>query len=213
MIGTKRRLAAVALLMLSAQASLAARPAISTDALDAGLLDETRLDKPAGSPSAADGPVTTVRVAPPRTVARPPLSANPLWGIPLSQLSATRDRPIFSPSRRPPPPVVAAEPVTVKPPPRKKEITPPQLSLVGTIAGEDEGFGIFLDRSSKTALRLKLGEDYQGWKLRSIRGREVTMEKNEQRAVLRLPDPGAAAGGEAHLVPVSAINVPLARRR
>jgi hypothetical protein len=212
MIRLRRSFVAAALLMFSAHSVPAAAPAISTDTLDAGLLDETRLDKPAGSSSTIDEPVTTVHVAPPRTPARPALSANPLWGIPLSRLSATRDRPIFSPSRRPPPPVVAAEPVVVKPP-QKKEMTRPPLSLVGTISGEDEGFGIFLDRASKTALRLKLGEDYEGWKLRSIQGREATMEKDGQRAVLSLPEPGGMGGGEAHLVPVRAVDIPIARRR
>ena len=150
-------------------------------------------------------PVTTVRVvAPPAAPARTP-SANPLWGIPLTQLSGTRDRPIFSPSRRPPPAAVAAEPVLVKPPPRKKEIEPPQLSLVGTIASGDEGFGIFIDQSTKAALRLKVGEDHQGWKLRAIRGREVTMEKDEHAAVLTLPQPGGQSTGEVRLLPVSAI--------
>ena len=69
-------------------------------------------------------PVTTVRVVAPPTAPAPEraLSANPLWAIPLTQLSATRERPIFSPSRRPPPAAVAAEPAIVKAPVvRKKE--------------------------------------------------------------------------------------------
>ena len=71
-------------------------------------------------------------------------------------------------SRRPPPSADVAEPVVVTPsPPRKKEIEPPRLSLVGTIASDDEGFGIFLDESTKAALQLKVGDDFQGWKLRA----------------------------------------------
>jgi hypothetical protein len=198
----------VTLLALSASRILAATTVMSTDALDVGLTDNTLL---AG---ASAEPVTTVRViAPPAAPARP-LSANPLWGVPLTQLPATRDRPIFSPSRRPPPSAVVAEPVFVKPaPPRKKEIEPPRLSLVGTIASDDEGFAIFIDQSTKAALRLKVGEDYQGWKLRSIQGREVTMEKDQQAAVLTLPQPGGQSGGEVRLIPVSAIKTPVATRR
>ena len=80
------------------------------------------------------------------------------------------------------------------------------MSLVGTIASDDESFGIFIDQSTKGALRLKVGEDYQGWKLLKIRGREVTMEKDQQAAVLALPQPGGGeASGEVHLVPVSAV--------
>ena len=149
---------------------VASAAAVSSDALDADLGDEARPSRPPAVSSTPAEPVTAVRVvAPPAAPARTP-SANPLWAVPLSQFSVTRDRPIFSPSRRPPPAAIAAEPVA-KSPPRKKEIEPPQLSLVGTIASGDEGFGIFLDQSTKAALRLKLGEDHQGWKLRAIRGR------------------------------------------
>src|SRR5258708_33146709 len=35
-------------------------------------------------------------------------TGNPLWAVPLDALSMTRERPLFSPSRRPPPPVVVA---------------------------------------------------------------------------------------------------------
>src|ERR1700742_846990 len=45
-----------------------------------------------------------------------PLSGNPLWSVPLSVLTATQERPIFSASRRPPPRAVAGpriEPVIV----------------------------------------------------------------------------------------------------
>ncbi|MGY3604734.1 hypothetical protein [Bradyrhizobium sp. Lot33] len=199
---------------LSVQSMAAAAPDASGDALDAGLLDDTRLGGPVLTSPPPSEPVTTVRAVPPLAAPVRPLSANPLWGIPLTQLSNTRERPVFSPSRRPPP-VAVAEPVVTKPPPppRKKEVEPPQLSLVGTIAGDDEGFGIFLDQSTNAALRLKVGEDFQGWKLSAIRGREVTMEKDEQGAVLTLPPPGGESGGEVHLVPVSTIRTPLVTRR
>ena len=120
---------------------------------------------------------------------RRPLSANPLWTIPLRTLSATRDRPIFSATRRPP---LAAEPAQMsKMVSKPKEPERPQLSLVGTIASREEGFGIFLDRSTKAALRLKIGDDFQGWKLRSIQGREAVLEKGERAVTLALPQPDA----------------------
>jgi general secretion pathway protein N len=118
------------------------------------------------------------------------LSANPLWAIPLSALSGTRDRPIFSSSRRPPAPAVAPAAVLNVVVPKPKEPERPPLSLVGTIAGDDEGFGIFLDQATKEALRLKIGEDYQGWKLRSVQGREAILERNQQVLTLALPQPG-----------------------
>jgi hypothetical protein len=190
---------------LSVHADAATGPTISNDALDAGIAQETRLGGPVTSSS--NEPVTSVRVVASPPEPERPLSANPLWAIPLTKLSGTRDRPIFSPSRRPPPPVVAAEPPAAPPPPppRKKELEPPPLSLVGTIASEEESFGIFLDPSTKQALRLKLGEDYQGWKLRAVQGREVTMEKDRQSAVLKLPAPnGDGNNNQVLLTPVNA---------
>ncbi|WP_249159581.1 hypothetical protein [Bradyrhizobium tropiciagri] len=204
--------AILALWALSVHAVPAAVSDAPGDALDAGLLDDTRMGgrvltpQPPAEPPVMSEPVTSVRAPPPPVApAGRPLSDNPLWGIPLKTLSNTRDRPVFSPSRRPPPPDVVAEPVVAKPPPpRKVEIEPPPLSLVGTIAGGDESFGIFLDQSTKAALRLRVGEDFQGWKLRTINGREVTMEKDEQGALLALPQPGTEGSGESHLVPVVA---------
>jgi general secretion pathway protein N len=81
------------------------------------------------------------------------------------------------------------------PPPKPPRVERPQLSLVGTIAGSDESFGIFIDPVTKTALRLKLGEDYQGWRLRVVQGREVTLQRDELTAILSLPQPGTSATG------------------
>ena len=200
---TRRLAIGLIVLALSSHGAAPSTPA-SGDALDSDLANEARSPGASMVAPAQVESVTTVRVvAPPATPARTP-SANPLWGIPLAQLSGTRDRPIFSPTRRPAAVATAAEPVPVKVQPRKKEIEPPQLSLVGTIASDDEGFGIFIDRSTKSALRLKVGEDHQGWKLLIIRGREVTMEKDERSAILTLPQPGGQSNGEVRLLPVSA---------
>ncbi len=203
----------IALLSLSLDVAGATTSASSGDALDADLSNDSQAARSA--PLVPQ--VTTVRVVAPPTGRAPERvqSANPLWAIPLTQLSATRERPIFSPSRRPPPSAVAAEPAIVKTAVvRKKEPEAPQFALVGTIASDEEGFGIFLDQSTKGALRLKIGEDYQGWKLRAINGREVTMEKDQQAAVLTLPQPGAAhPGGEVRLLPASAEKPSSAARR
>jgi hypothetical protein len=198
----RRKLAiSLILLALSAHGAVPATPA--NDALDNDMTDDVRLAGPSKVVPPPADPVTTVRVVAPSAPPVQTPSANPLWGIPLAQLSGTRERPIFSASRRPPPVAAIAETAPVKPPPRKKEIEPPQLSLVGTIASIDEGFGIFIDQSSKAAVRLKVGDDHQGWKLRQIRGREVTMEKDERSAVLTLPQPGGQSS-EVRLLPVSA---------
>jgi hypothetical protein len=150
----------------------------------------------------ADAPATTSipldRTSPASAivtlVAQRTPDANPLWAVPLSALSSTRDRPIFSSSRRPPPSAVAPAAVPkAAAAPRPTEPERPQLALVGTIANGLEQFGIFLNQSTAAALRLKIGEEFQGWKLSSVQGREATLEKDQQVVVLSLPQPGTAA--------------------
>ena len=182
-------------IMLLVASAYGAAALTSTDPPDASVAEDARAGSPAASaiwaqPTApAQVQVVTAPAAPASERA---LSANPLWAIPLTALSGTRDRPIFSSSRRPPAPAVAPAAVPkVAAAPKPREPERPQLSLVGTIASGDEGFGIFLDQSTKAALRLKVGEDYQGWKLRSVQGREATLEKDQQAVTLALPQPGA----------------------
>jgi general secretion pathway protein N len=128
-----------------------------------------------------------------------PRSGNPLWGIPLTQLSATRDRPIFSPSRRPPPvvarPVVAVVNIPVAKP---KEPDRPKLSLLGTIVHGDDGFAIFMDQATAAPLRIRIGADYQGWTLRFVRAGSAMLQKDQDSVEFALPrptsDPDAVAG-------------------
>jgi general secretion pathway protein N len=120
-------------------------------------------------------------------------SGNPLWAVPLSTLSVTRERPIFSPSRRPPPPVVVPPVVVAKPPPPPppKPVEPerPALVLVGTVANDGEGIGVFLDQTTKIVIRLRTGEGHAGWILLSVRGREATLQNTRNTVILALPTP------------------------
>jgi general secretion pathway protein N len=153
-----------------------------------------------GEPGAISGAPATV---PPANGTSPPSgepapaaerapAGNPLWAIPLKRLTVTRERPIFSPSRRPPPPVVAATPYV--PPVVAKPAEPdrPLLALVGTVASAREAFGIFLDQGTNNVIRLRMGEAHKGWILRSVQGREATLQKGRETAVLTLPARSAA---------------------
>lgn len=127
------------------------------------------------------------------------LSGNPLWAVPLGSLAITRERPIFSPSRRPlapavlaPPPTVTQQPRAVSPPAAPQRIN---LTLVGTVVGSSEGFGVFLDQTTHNIVRLKTGEGHAGWILRSVKAREATLEKERQTETLRLPAPGENSPG------------------
>jgi len=194
---TRKRITILAALFASAVGLQTAISAIATDAPNIEQKAQRRSEDPSVSSvwdqPEASSPVVTVRPSePPPAPPERVLSANPLWEIPLKSLSGTRERPVFSSSRRPPPAAIASAPPPKEAPPPVKpaRVERPQLSLVGTIAGEEASFGIFVDQTTKTALRLKLGEDYQGWKLRAVKAREVTLQHDQQTAVLTLPQPG-----------------------
>ena len=200
------------LLLVAALGVPAATSALTTTTADADADIPRRADVPSVS-SPWDPPA-----APPTVVVKPPQpppaapertpSANPLWAIPLATLSNTRERPIFSSSRRPPPSVVASVPVAKAPPPAPKppRVEHPQLSLVGTIASGEQSFGIFVDQTTKAALRLKIGEEYQGWRLRSVQGREAMLERDQQTAILTLPQPGTGAAGPMRVQAENAVS-------
>lgn len=136
--------------------------------------------------------------------ARPVLRGNPLWEVPVKSLTATRERPIFSPSRRPPPPVTVAAPyVTPRAPVRPPS---PQLTLLGTVFGvtdggsanTTDGIGIFLDQTNNAVVRLKTGDYHNGWLLRSVQSRETTLHNERDTVVLALPARGSERGGASH---------------
>jgi general secretion pathway protein N len=151
---------------------------------------QTGVDAPAGpaTPSTID---ISQDDRPARTAARGrEPRGNPLWAIPLSSLAVTRERPLFLPSRRPPvAPAVAGPPVVIVPKP--VEDPRPELTLVGAIAGETEGFAIFIDLRNNALVRLRTGQEHGGWTLSSVKGREVTFAKDRDTIAFVLPAPGA----------------------
>lgn len=123
-----------------------------------------------------------------RDTGKLPVSGNPLWSVPLSVLTATQERPIFSASRRPPPRAVAGpriEPVIV-PVAKPAEPERPALALIGAVVGDSDAIAVFLDRTNQKIVRLRAGETHAGWVLSSVLGREVTLKKAEQTEVLVL---------------------------
>jgi len=114
-------------------------------------------------------------------------TGNPLWTIPIEQLTASRDRPIFSASRRPPmPPAVH---VAVAPPPPPAATPPPDrpaLVLLGTIIGGALRVGIFHEETTARTLRLSVGESREGWILRSVSATDANFEAADRVATLVL---------------------------
>lgn len=116
-------------------------------------------------------------------------SGNPLWAITLSSLSITRDRPLFTPSRRPLAPASVAVPRVVEPRGVARPIEPghSNLMLIGTVVGKTESIGVFLDQTTHEFIRLRTGEGHAGWFLLSIKAREATLKKEQRTEMLSLP--------------------------
>jgi general secretion pathway protein N len=175
-------LASAAALGLRSDGSVSPTPAMA--AVDVSLLEGRQ------APGAVDVDTAPAPAPAAREPRRP--SGNPLWAVPLRALSATRERPLFSPSRRAPAPTVTAAPVVAPPPPAPP--APPErpsLMLAGTIIGQTDKIAIFFDPGSRTALRLRLGESNgAGWVLRSVGARDAILEKDHHSFTLTLPAPG-----------------------
>ena len=183
----------IATLLLAGSDAQAANPPNVMDDVPPSRVIPAPVDMLTATPRAGEPePIETPATRPSQPVAKPPEpTANPLWAIPLSRLTATRDRPLFLPSRRAPAPGVAAAPVAALTPPAPSPAEPerPSLALVGAIASDTEGFAVFVDQATNTVIRLRTGEDHLGWVLRAVKGREATLVKAAITATLMLPEP------------------------
>ena len=118
---------------------------------------------------------------------------NPLLTVPLSSLSATRDRPLFSASRRPP---IVAVPVAAPLPQKQEALAPPSqeqplLTLVGTIVSPKSSVAILQGSNAESVSRLRVGQENDGWRVRGISSHSVVVEKGSQSVQLGLPRPNA----------------------
>lgn len=123
--------------------------------------------------------------------------SNPLSMIPMSALNATRDRPLFSVSRRPAVAVQAVPPPPRPPDPAPAAPAPPEqpiLKLVGTIVSSKASVAMFRDPATHAVTRLREGEATAGWQLITVELRSVIVEKGEQSATLNLPNPLDTSG-------------------
>jgi len=184
---SRRPLCRLLFALCLATPALAATPPDMT--ADLGVSDGDIERAPLGA-TRNDLPVQAAKPA-----AKPLPSANPLWGIPLSALTATRERPLFSPTRRAPAPVVANAPALPQaPPPPPAVVEHPDLILVGTVTGEAHELAVFVEPATHKTVRLLSGQNHNGWVLQSVEGKSVTLHKGNRSETLVLPPPSAAAG-------------------
>ena len=114
-----------------------------------------------------------------------PAAANPVAAQPLPRLSATRERPLFSPSRRPPaapPPTVVVRAEPTPPPPA------PSLTLFGVVADQDGAHAVVRTASADRTVRVRIGDEIEGWKVEKIESRRLVLSLDGRSAVFTLFD-------------------------
>jgi hypothetical protein len=174
-----------------------------------------------GSVAVTRANAETQRQTQPKVQARAPATptaglASPLAAQPLDHLSATRERPLFSASRRLPPPPPAP---TIGPPPPPPP--PPNVTLVGIVMDAEEAHAIVRSGSQNEMRRVRIGDDIGGWKVSQIEGRKLVLSLDSRLATFTMfgghgsPAPKAA---DKQLQPSSSPSSPgtpinLGRRR
>ena len=171
--------------------AVALAPIVAAHAAEHNLLEESSLAARNGGAVSVDSPASAVDH--PSAVAAihalPP-KGNPLSSIPLSELSETRDRPLFSTTRRPPPAegaVVAASKTSVEDKPPGPEVPP--FVLKGTVLGSNDRVAVLLDPTTNRTSQLRLGKSDSGWTVLSVSPRSIVLRKGELLTTLELPRP------------------------
>ncbi len=108
---------------------------------------------------------------------------SPLAAQPLDRLSATRERPLFSPTRRPPPPPPphVAAPAPPPPPP-----PPPDVALFGIVMDGDEAHAVVRASPADKIMRVRVGDDIGGWKVAEIGGRRLVLSLDDRIATFMM---------------------------
>lgn len=124
-------------------------------------------------------------------------SANEVWVPSLNTLSGFRDRPLFSPSRKPTP--VSVIPIAVD----VVAAEPEEFSaiLIGIISDQKgNGFALVQDRQSGEHVKVVTGALYHGWTLIVLTRHSAIFERDGRRVdltfVARMDMPDESTPGE-----------------
>jgi hypothetical protein len=131
----------------------------------------------------AGAPVCAEEAAPAQSFALD----NPQAAHPLAELAATRDRPLFTPSRRPPAPPVVARVAAPPPPPP----SPPDIALYGTLVDRD-GASAIVRKGSEKPIHVRVGDQVDGWAVTEIGERQIVLALDERSATFAMFNGGHA---------------------
>jgi hypothetical protein len=122
--------------------------------------------------------------APPRGDARQAVApATPLAVQPFDSLRASRERPLFSPTRRPPapPPVVERRPDPPPPPP-----PPPNVALFAVVVVGDDARAVVRTAPGADVTRVRTGDDIGGWTVARIESQRLVLSLDGRLATFTM---------------------------
>jgi hypothetical protein len=114
--------------------------------------------------------------------------SNPVVAQSIDSLSATRERPLFSPTRRPPARPAAAPPPLVR---RADPAPPPSLPgvvLLGVVIGADTARAVVRSEAADKTLRVGIGDDIGGWRVSQIERHELVLSLGDRSATFKIFD-------------------------
>jgi hypothetical protein len=121
----------------------------------------------------------------------PASSGNPIAEVRFDRLSETRDRPVFSPSRRPPPPpALPAVAARVERAPQAVPVSPPGVALFGIVVGEQGARAFIATGADGQIIGVRPGDDVSGWTVSAITQRNLVLSHAERSATFTLFSPG-----------------------
>jgi hypothetical protein len=124
----------------------------------------------------------------------PAVSGNPVAKVPLDRLSDTRNRPVFSRSRRPPaPPAPAAIAARVEPASQPLPLpSPPGVALFGIVVGPQGARAYIATGAADRIIGVRPGDDVSGWTVTAITQSNLVLSRAERSATFTLFSPDNA---------------------
>jgi hypothetical protein len=125
------------------------------------------------------------------TVPLPPRAAsldNPLAAHSLGELTATRDRPLFTPGRRPPASSTSAH--VEAPPPAPPPA--PNVAFYGTLVDSEGASAIVRGRPSEKVIHVRVGDQIDGWKITQIDDRRLVLSLDARSVTFTMFNNGHA---------------------
>jgi general secretion pathway protein N len=144
--------------------------------------------------------------------ANPPVRAFAL--PPVEELRATRERPLFSPSRRPD--AQASTGPEAGPVEESPDSVP--FELTGVVIGTDMAIAILRNRDTQESVQLRRGESLEDWSIEEIAPRHVVLRQEDRQVRLELFPTKAEASATPPPAPsitrqnINRVNTPQFRR-